>query len=184
MLTRSDFIKDLLSLPSQQPIDRAPLHVHQPANIVRKFVDCAISSQEHDFKLGFVDIEDFVDLCDHLQASAIKLSVLKSLKVHLGNVTLNLQFDAWEIFKLAANQGDIALAKLAIGHFDKSGIAVRKFFAIQSTTFFDDIPPRYVYALLRCFAHPTLVRCTHEGSSLKAIVFQSATQAAADFSLD
>lgn len=109
---------------------------------------------------------------------------MKSLKVQMGNVTINLQFDAWEIFKLAANQGDVVLAKLAIGHFDKSSVVVRDFFAIQSTTLFDDVPPRYVFALLRCFAHPTLVRCTHEGSSLKAIVFQSATQAAADFSLD
>jgi hypothetical protein len=184
MLIYSDFIKDLLDLPSDQSIDQAPIHVHQPANIVRKFIDCAISSQDHDFKLSFVDIKAFVDLCDHLQCLAIKLSVLKSLKIQMANINLKQTFDAWEIFKVAANQGDVALAKLAIGHFERSGI-VRDLFAKQSATFFDDVPPRYVYALLRCFTDPTLaiVKCPILGDSRQAIVFRPAHQAAAAFSL-
>lgn len=102
----------------------------------------------------------------------------------MGNTALNQKFDAWEIFKTAANQGDVDLAKLAISHFDKSGVVLRDFFVKQSTSFFDDLPPRYVFALLRCFADPSLVRCTYEELSLPAIVFRFAAQAAAAFSLD
>jgi len=184
MLICSDFIKDLLDLPSTQSIEEAPIHVHQPANVVRKFIDCVISSQDHDFKLGFTEIKDFVDLCDHLQAPTVKLGVMRSLKLQMGNSNLSQTFDAWGIFKLAANQADVALAKLAIGHFDRSGIILRDLFLKRPSSYFDDIPPRYVYALLRCFIHPIINTFTYEGITHNAMVFRSGTQAASAFTLD
>jgi hypothetical protein len=182
-LIHSDFIKDLLDLPSSQSIDEAPIQVHQTANIVRRFVDCINSSPEHDPQLKGADLGHFIELCDHLQASAIKSSVLRRVTARLSDIEENRDCDAWEIFKCAAKQDNVALAKLAIGNFDKSGVKLRDMFASEAPLFFDDMPPQYVYALLRCFVNPQHTTTTLNQLMCPSIVFKLSGEAASDFKL-
>lgn len=182
-LTRSDFIRDLLDLPSDQSIDQAPIHVRQSAKIVRTFVDCATSSHEHDFKVDPTDLVGFADLCDHLQAQTIKSTVLDNLKKQMKSDPYRA-LGAWNIFKWAAKEADLELARLAITSFDRSDIVVRDLFVERSTTFFDDIPPRYVFALLRSFADPAMNRHGQGGRVHDAIIFRSSIDAANAFTLD
>jgi len=184
MLMGSEFIKGLLDLPSTQQIDQAPIHVHQTGDIVRQFVDCIVSSKSHDLSLTLADTKHFLDLCGHLQASTISLSVLDSLKTRMGRVEHDPGLNAWEVLKLAADHGDVALAKIAVGCFGRSNVGIRGILATKSPSFFDDIPPRYVFALLRSFAHPSLVSVTWNNSHLPAVVFVSESEAAKAFSLD
>jgi hypothetical protein len=184
MLTYSDFIKELLDLPSSQSIDQAPIHIHQCAHIVRLFIDHITSSGSHDLRLSVSDSKHMLDLCDHLQAFDIKLSILDSLAARIYDVGLIQRIDAWGIYKIAATQDDVALAQLAIGHFDKSDVKLRDMFAKESPSFFADIPLRYVVALIRCFANPTMVLANHTGANYPAIIFQPSEEAAKAFKLD
>ena len=184
MLIYSDFIKELLDLPSSQSIDQAPIHVNQTAHIVRQFIDCTTSSGSHDLNPSVSDSKHMLDLCDHLQAPDIKVWILDSLAARIYDVGLIQRIDAWGIYKIAATQDDFTLAKLAIGHFDKSDVKLRDMFAKESPSFFADIPLQYVVALIRCFADPILALATHTGASYPCIVFQPSEQAAKAFKLD
>jgi hypothetical protein len=89
--------------------------------------------------------------------------------------------EAWDIFKLAAKQGDPDLAKLAIAHFDEAGVRPREWFAQKPPSFFDDVPSRYVFALLRCFVNPNILVGTFLEKTVPAIIFQSSDTAASAF---
>jgi hypothetical protein len=184
MLRCSDFIKELLELPSSQSIDQAPIHVHQCAHIVRLFIDYVTSSGSHDLKPSVSESRHILDMCDHLQAFNIKALILDSLAARIYDVGLIPRIDAWGIYKIAATQDDVALAQLAIGHFDKSGVKLRDMFTKGSLSMFEDIPLRYVFALLRCFVSPACELVTHTGANHPAIMFQPSEEAARAFKLD
>lgn len=186
MLKCSDFIRDLLDLPSDQSIDQAPIHVHQSAKIVRKFVDMAICPPGTLYicSLSTTDVTAFVDLCGHLQASSIKAPMMNVLKFRLAHNKLDARFDIWAIFRLAAKEDDVGLARLAVARFEQCGIVIRDFFLKQPNELLHDISPRYASALLRCLIHPNIDECTYNGTTVRAIVFHSCAQAAKAFTLD
>lgn len=184
MLIYSDFIKELLDLPSSQSIDQAPIHVHQTAHIVRQLIDCTTSSGPHELKPSVSDSKHMLDLCDHLQAPDIKVWILDSLAARMYDVGLIQRIDAWGIYKIAATQDDVTLAQLAIEHFDKCNVKLRDMFAKELPSFFADIPLPYVGALLRCFANPVWAVATHIEASYPAIIFQPSVEAAKAFKLD
>lgn len=58
--------------------------------------------------------------------------------------------DAWGVFKVAAERDDAALAQADVRCLGMSGYSIRDILSVREPSFVDGIPPRYLYALLRC----------------------------------
>jgi hypothetical protein len=87
------------------------------------------------------------------------------------------------MFKIAADQDNVDLAKVAIGCFDRADVSIKDIFVQDPPSLYDGISPRYIYALLRCFAKPTSTELCQDGTPLKGILFRSESKAAKAFSL-
>jgi hypothetical protein len=183
ILISSDFIKSLLDVPSTQALEEAPIHLNQTADIVRVFVDYIISSKGFEIKSSVKDCQHLIDLCDHLQVPVLHAAIIQSLKFRASRKQPPKGFDAWGMFKIAADQDDLNLAKFAVGCFDRADVSIRDIFAQDPPSLYDGIPPRYIYALLQCFAKPTSTELCQDGTPLRGILFRSESEAARAFSL-
>jgi hypothetical protein len=153
VLTRSDFIKELLDLPSTTPSDIDSIQLNQTADIVRYFIHCASSAGSEQYAVG-LDIDrykEYFELCDFLQAPEVHQSVLKSIANALGRPDYRGTPNAWDLFTFAARRDDFALAKLAISGFDRSNIDMQYKISEEPPSYYDDLPTRYVLALFRSF---------------------------------
>jgi len=179
----SEFVKGLLDLPSTQSLEAAPIHLNQNADIVRFFVNYITSSMGFDIKSSATDCQHLIDLCDHLQVPTLYGAVIQSLKLRASRKQLPKGFDAWGMFKIAADQDDVTLAKSAIGCFDRAAVSIKDIFVQDPPSIYDGISPQYIFALLRCFAKPTSIELCQDGTPLQGILFRTETEAARAFSL-
>jgi hypothetical protein len=58
--------------------------------------------------------------------------------------------DAWGVFKVAAERDDAALAEAAVRCLGLSGHSIKEILFMKPPSFVDGIPPRYLFALMRC----------------------------------
>jgi len=153
VLTCSDFFKELLELPSTTPSDIDPIQLNQTADIIRHFIHCASSAGSEQYAVGLdiVRYKEYFALCDFLQAPEVHQSVLKSIADALGRPNYRGTPDAWDVFSFAARSDNFALAKIAIGGFNRSGVNLQYKISTQPSSHYADIPSQYVYALLRSF---------------------------------
>jgi hypothetical protein len=93
-------------------------------------------------------------------------------------------FNAWEVFALAARRDNEALAKCAISCFGRSRINLIGIIAKQPPAFFDNVPSRYFHALLRSFVYQTTAYETRKGYGMDCLAFRRDDQAAEGFALD
>ena len=177
-------MQDLLQFPSTQAIADAPIHPHQNAHTVRHFVDYVTSAKHHDVRLSFKGFQHLLDLCDHLQCSGIEKSVLGALKNTLKRKEYPFGFNPWEVFVLAAQRDDLALAKCAIGFFDRPKVAARVLIVLKSTTPPYNTSSRYYDALLRCAVDPETSCRLPNGAFLIPEGLRSVEQMVEGFSLD
>lgn len=63
--------------------------------------------------------------------------------------------DALGVFEVAAKRDHIALAKAATRYSESSGHNIEDLIVSSTPAFFDGVPPRYFYALMRCFLQIT-----------------------------
>lgn len=146
----SESLKDLLDLASSQSNEIAPIFLHQTSDIVRHFIDYVTSANAHETKLDAADYKHILDLCDHLRAPSIELSIIQNIKFRVKNV-IPCDIDPLAVFKLAASRDYFNLAKAAIGAFDRANVRIVTMLPTTSPAFFDGVPPRYLFAMLRCF---------------------------------
>lgn len=149
----SELLKDLLDLAPSQSNEIAPIFLHQTSDIVRHFIDHVTSANAHETKLDAADYKHILDLCDHLRAPTIELSIIQNLKLRVNRVT-HCDIDPLAIFKLAASRNDFMLARSAIGAFDGAGTTVSTML-LTTPPAFDDVSPRYLYAVVRYFVEVT-----------------------------
>ena len=153
VLMCSDFIRELLELPSTTPNEIDPIQLDQAADIVRYFTHCASSAGSEQYAVG-LDIDrytEYFELCDFLQAPEVHQSVLKSIANALGRPDYRGTPNAWDLFTFAARRDHFALAKLAISGFDRSHIDMQYKMSEEPPSYYDDLPTRYVLALFRSF---------------------------------
>jgi hypothetical protein len=131
------------------------IHLDQTADIVRHFIHCASSAGSEQSVIDFdvTDYNDHLELCDFLQAPEVYDSVINSIAAALRSSEYCGTPDAWEIFRFAARRDDFALAKLAIGCFDRSKVDMMRKLGYGPPSHFEGVPPRYVFALLRSFMY-------------------------------
>ena len=151
MLTRSDFIKELLELPSTTSQQIGPIHLNHTAETVRHFIHCSstIWSKQYAIRLTAGDYEDLLKLCDFFQAAVVEQLVVKSIAAAMKSKVYDSKLNAWEIFRFAANRNNYALAKLAVGCFDRAGVNKDSMASAQPPSLYSDIPVRYIYHLFR-----------------------------------
>lgn len=134
----------------------APIQLNQTADIVRHFIHCASAGPEqYVVNLDALEYKEHLDLCDFLQAPAVRKSIIKSIIAVMERSDYYGKPDAWEVFKYAAAQDDFELARFALSSFDRSYISISKMISSQAPSYYADIPPRYVYALFRSFVRPS-----------------------------
>jgi len=184
MLTISDFIRDLLEIPSTQSIADAPIHLNQDADTLRHFVDYVKSAKDHDLKLSLIGFQHLLDLCDHLQAPVVELAALGAIRSRMDHKDYPADFNPWEVFALAARRDNIALAKCAIVCFERAGIDVRALLATNAPSFYDNIPSRYFHALLRSAVYPSRGYDTTKGWNRDCFWLRSVGEMEEGFSLD
>lgn len=101
-----------------------------------------------DINLPIAGYHGLFQLCDHFEAPTVAKGILKSLLQMLRQREYPPDLDAWEVFKIAANQDDPVLAKEAVQHFVNSGHKHRAMSYDNPAHFiFAEIPRKYAQAL-------------------------------------
>jgi hypothetical protein len=128
--------------------------------------------------------QNLLDLCDHLQSPAIETCVLGAIKARMDRREYPIDFDPWGIFALAARRDNVALAKCAIGCFDRSDIDLRDLLVRKPPSFYDNVPSRYFHALLRCALYPDTSYSTRKSYFRDCLRLAAVGQMVEGFSLD
>jgi hypothetical protein len=160
------------------------IQLKQNGNIVRHFVESVTLSMPHPIDLSNRGLRDMWDLCLHLRATDIQYVALRALLARPGGCDLLGNFDPWEAFKVAAMRDDFELAILSIRAFDRSSLAISDILTTKPASFFEDVPPRYIYGLMRsAFVH-TEYKTKKAGSKKECLGFKAPAEIAAAFSLE
>jgi len=143
-----------LAVPSAQSIETAPIHLDHEHDVVRSFVNILAPSPGTDVGMDVKMCESLLALSDMFGTPRAEQFILKSLQTSLKTGNGIPPFDAWNAFKIAAKRDDVELARDAIRCFERSGHTLKTLLTGRLPSFFDNIPPRYVYALMRCAFQP------------------------------
>ena len=150
-LQLSEFIRDLLSVPSEQRTETAPVYLEHGNAVVRYFLDSLTPSASAEMLVKVELCTDLLKLSDMLGTPLVERNVLNSMRVAMTFETgRKPPIDAWAVFKVAAERDDIALAKAAVSRLGLCGHSIMDIVFKKPASFVDGIPSRYLHALLRC----------------------------------
>ena len=135
-------------IPSDSPLDSAPIYLNQATPFVRKFVDLIYCSSTSNIRLSFKDHTALVEICDQLQCAGVDQAIWNATKLQLEEIGKSGGFTAWETFKVAALRNDGKTAAKAIRSFEKYGKEFDYISGQQNPEYYDGIPTRYLSALL------------------------------------
>ena len=117
---------------------------------VRSFLDLLSTSSSTEVTIDLSLCDDILSLSDTFGTPRVERYILKTLQSALKPDCGKPPIDAWDAFTIAARRDNVELARSAIWCFELSGHTLKQFVAGNSPSFFDGIPPRYIYALMRC----------------------------------
>jgi hypothetical protein len=147
----SEFIRNLLSVPSEQSIETAPIYLEHSNAVVRYFLDSLTPSPSAQMLVKIELCTDLLKLSDMFGTPQVERNVLNSMRIAMTFETgRKPPIDAWGVFKVAAERDDLALAKAAVGRLGLSGHSIMDIVFKKPASFVDGIPSRYLHALLRC----------------------------------
>jgi hypothetical protein len=157
----SGFVRRLLDVPSQQPLDSAPICLDYSSSTLLCFARQIHFQTVYDIDLMMTLTSDICkglfELCDRFDAPQVYESVSQAVRIRLhaqfasvAKTQVVPKLDVWEIFRLAALRGEFEIAKAAIAALDDAGLTDEILFPkdAKSSTRFDGLPMGYVYALL------------------------------------
>lgn len=136
-----------MDIPSDTPLDSAPIYLHQATPFVRKFVDLIYCSNSSNIRMSFKDHMALVEICDQLHCTGVDQAIWNATKAQLDENTKSSAFTAWETFKVAALRNDGKTAAKAVRSFEKTPKEF-DYICCQEGAYYDGIPPRYLSALL------------------------------------
>jgi hypothetical protein len=117
----SDFIKDLLDIPSAESLESAPIQLHQQARHVRIFIDLVLSSHTAPMGLSIDDCLPLIHICDQLLAPKLDAIIWAALSTQLCTTTKFEHVTPWDIFQLAAARRDDQMCGKAVNAFGVHG---------------------------------------------------------------
>jgi hypothetical protein len=138
-----------MRVPSEQKIESAPIHLDHDHEIIRRFIDLLYLSTSSEIDIDLSRCEELLVLSDLFGSPRGERYILYCLRKAMNPDGGSPAFDAWKAFRIAAQRDDVGLAKAAISCFELSGYSIKERLTNQSTWHFDDIPSRYIYALMR-----------------------------------
>jgi len=178
----SVIVKRLIEGAAAASITNPYIQLKQNGNIVRHFVDSVTSAMPHHIDLNN---RGSWDLCLYLRATEIQDVALRALMSKPGGMDLMGNFDPWEAFKVAATRGDTELAILSIKAFDRSDLSVVDILTTKPASFLEDVPLKYVYALMRSAFVRTEYKVKKAGAVKKECLgFRTPAEIAAAFTLE
>lgn len=156
----SSFIHGLLSVPSKEPLELAPISLDQEATVVRHFIDFVTARNPVKIDLDITRMQGAVALCDRFRISESKDTLSLSLRESLRHYAERNQkkrkywegvtVDAWAIFELAAKRSDVALAKGAIRCFSGPRLQPDQLVCAKDTkALYAEVPKDWALALIR-----------------------------------
>jgi hypothetical protein len=99
----SVFIRNLLDVPSSEPLDSAPFHLDYPSSVIRLFVHHVYGDLPINIKITTPLCKGVFELCDRFEAPQVYANLSKSVQIRMKVDAKNVTLDVWEIFKLAAS---------------------------------------------------------------------------------
>lgn len=119
------------------------------AKTIETFVDLMCTRYEFEMDICLNDYLGLFALCDKFQTSCQAEDITRSLQKRIAEGDF-LHLEPWEVFNFAARRDDVQVTRLAVQLLEKGKHrSLSQFIFGASSSFFDDIPPRYVYALFR-----------------------------------
>lgn len=146
----STFIKDLLEVPSDEPV--ATIHIDHTAAVVRVFIDMVLTrcGTHLGVDLAVDSYNELFQLSDRFDTPSLPRSILASLLAQMRSAIYPGSPDSWEAFVLAARYDDEALAIAAVKNSAKNGYTHKQMFYESPREFiFSGLPPKYAVALHR-----------------------------------
>lgn len=179
-------------MPSEQCLEAAPIHLNFDHEVVRSFLDIFHIASSTGISVDLSFCKELLAISDMLGTPGIERFLMGELRQSFDPHGDIPPLNAWDAFKIAAARNDTRLAKAAIRCFELSGHNVRRLLLGQSPAFFDDIPPRYIYALMRASFDPTpcpdhrsqFAKSKESSHTREAIHVRTVAQIAYGFTLD
>lgn len=125
-----------------------PIELEYSSEVVRMFIDGMYSRHDYWIDMSVPQFRDLFELCDTFQAPEQDAVFARALKERFVRETDN-PLHPWEVFKLAAQRDNLELAKLAGSKLQDDGRSLSHLVLANPPSFFDGVPPKYVYALVR-----------------------------------
>jgi hypothetical protein len=139
----------LTAIPSKQDLSDAPIHLDHDHDAVRSFLDLLGTSSSTEVSVNLSNCDALLSLSDMFGTPRVERDILRTLRSSLKPDGGKPPIDAWDAFKIAARRDDVELAVSAIWCFELSGHTLKQLLTGNPPSFFDNIPPNYVYALMR-----------------------------------
>ena len=139
-----------MDVPSQEPLEHAPIHLDYSSTTIRLFVHHIYSNTALDFEMTTRVCKELFELCDRFQAPEVYHVFCRSIQLRMESGKNMGNLDVWEVFRLAAIKDDFLLARSAITALDSVGLTQRILFtnSAGSLARFEGLPIRYVHAVL------------------------------------
>lgn len=145
----SEFIKTQMALSPGKPIENGiPIELGYSTEVVRMFIDVMYSRHDIRIDMSVPQFKDLFQLCDDFQAPEQDAAIARALRERFTRQTDN-PLDPWDVFKLAAQRDNLEIAKLAASKLQENDRSLSHLVLANPPSFFDGVPPKYVYALVR-----------------------------------
>ena len=140
------------------------------------------SRHDYSTKMSIYDYTHLFALCDYLQAPDQTAAFVRALK-RTFDAGCQWPLDPWEVFKLAAQLDNIEIARLAAARLQEDNRSLTHLLFANPPSFFDGVPPKYVYALVRSSVYHGATR-NSSGRIGGAWFEQSPSEIAKNFKLE
>lgn len=126
----------------------APIELEFSNQVVRMFIDGMYSRHDCRINMSAPQFRNLFELCDRFQAPEQDAAIARALKERFIQETTD-PLDPWDVYVLAAQRDNIEIAKLAASKLQDNGRSPSHLVLVNPPSFFDGVPPKYVYALAR-----------------------------------
>lgn len=128
---------------------RREIFLDYDASIVRTFLDSTYARHDFPIDKNVADFTDLFKLCDQFRAPSQAEYITRALSSKLSKGG-EAPLDPWEVFKLAAKRDKVDLARLAASKLQEDSRSLTHLIFCNTSSFFEDVPSRYMHALIRC----------------------------------
>jgi hypothetical protein len=164
----SAFIRDLVTFPSDQAIELAPIELDYNSKIVRYFIDFVISGSTTNAQISMTEFEALFQLSDKFITEKVDKALLVAMELRVQHRLASKGLDPWAVFRLAAARDYPELARASIRAFEGAELLHSSIYEYDVSRF-DGVSGKYVGGLMHAGYHKRHTWNNHRNTMTETI---------------